>query len=50
MLNLNAAMIMVPSNGDYDWMNGEWRDTQQEIEVIQGNTSATVIGKSGRIA
>jgi hypothetical protein len=40
-------MIMVPSNGDYDWMNEDWTDTQQEIEVVQGETSATVSGLTG---
>jgi acyl-homoserine lactone acylase PvdQ len=43
-------MIMVPSNGDYDWMNEDWTDTQQEIEVVQGETSATVTGLTGRSA
>ena len=46
-LDLDAAMIMVPSNGDYDWMNEDWTDTQQEIEVVKGETSATVSGLTG---
>jgi hypothetical protein len=49
-LDFDAAMIMVPSIGDYDWMNDEWIDTRQEIEVVQGDTSATVIGVTGRFA
>lgn len=47
-LDFDAAMIMVPSNGDYDWMNEEWIDVRQEIEIVQGDTSAKVIGVTGR--
>lgn len=49
-LDFDAAMIMVPSNGDYDWMTEDWVDTRQEIEVTQGDTSATVIGVTGLFA
>lgn len=49
-LYFDAAMITVPSNGDYDWMNEEWIDVRQEIEVVQCGTSATVIGVTGRFA
>ncbi|SEI20717.1 hypothetical protein [Paraburkholderia hospita] len=47
-LDFDSAMIMVPSNGDYDWMNEDWIEVRQEIEVVQGETSATVIGLAGR--
>ncbi|WP_442782318.1 hypothetical protein [Collimonas fungivorans] len=50
VLDFDAAMIMVPSNGNYDWMNDQWIDTRQEIEIVQTDTSATVIGVTGRPA
>lgn len=49
-LDFDTALIIVPRNGDYDWMNEEWIDVRQEIEVIQGETSAKVIGVTGRFA
>ncbi|SKC93620.1 hypothetical protein SAMN05446935_6340 [Burkholderia sp. YR290] len=49
-LDFDAALITVPNNGDYDWMNGEWRNMRQEIVILQGETSAKVIGVTGRFA
>lgn len=49
-LDFDAALITVPNNGDYDWMNEEWGDIRQEIVILQGETSAKVIGVTGRFA
>ena len=49
-LDFDTALIMVSNNGDYDWMNEEWRDIRQEIVILQGETSAKVIGVTGRFA
>lgn len=49
-LDFDTALITVSNNGDYDWMNEEWRDIRQEIVILQGETSAKVIGVTGRFA
>ena len=49
-LDFGAALISAPSNGDYDWMNEDWSHIRQEIAVIQRETSAKVIGVTGRFA
>jgi hypothetical protein len=49
-LDFEAAIIKVPRNRDYDWMNEDWVDTQQQIEIVQAELSATVFGATGRFA
>lgn len=49
-LDFKAAVINVPRNGDYDWMNADWIDTQQEIEIVQLEQTATVFCATGRFA
>jgi len=49
-LDFKAAIINVPRHGDYDWMNADWIDTQQGIEIVQSERSATVFCTTGRFA
>lgn len=49
-LHFKAAIVKVPRNGDYDWMNEDWIDKQQEIEIVQADQSATVLCATGRFA
>ena len=49
-LDFEKTIIEVPRNGDYDWMNEDWIDTQQQIEIVQDEQSATVFGSTGRFA
>ncbi|WP_020070486.1 hypothetical protein [Paraburkholderia caledonica] len=49
-LDFKAAIINVPRNGDYDWMNADWIDAQQGIEIVQSERSATVFCTTGRFA
>ena len=44
-LEFESALIMVPRDGvTYDWLNNDWVDTQQQIEIEQSDGSATVTG------
>ncbi len=48
-LSFEAALISVPRDGvDYDWLNEDWIDTPQQIEIVQGDGSATVVCMTGR--
>ena len=49
-LDFETATIKVPRNGNYDWMNEDWIDTQQRIELVQAEKSATVLCETGRFA
>jgi hypothetical protein len=43
-----SALISVPRDGsDYDWINDEWVDIAQQIEIVQAGESATVYGLTG---
>lgn len=32
----------------YDWLNEDWVETHQAVEIVQADASATVIGVAGR--
>jgi hypothetical protein len=49
-LEFGAALIEVPCNGSYDWLNEDWDEIPQEIQIVQGDTSAIVTGLTGRFA
>lgn len=50
-LEFESALVRVPRDGvNYDWLNDDWIDTQQQIEIEQDDCSATVIGLTGRFA
>jgi hypothetical protein len=48
-LDFEAAMMTVPRDGtSYDWLNEDWVEAHQAVEIIQADASATVIGVTGR--
>jgi hypothetical protein len=48
-LDFEAAIMAIPRDGtSYDWLNEDWIDTPQAIEIIQADASAVVIGMPGR--
>ncbi|MDB0571799.1 hypothetical protein LBW59_13600 [Ralstonia solanacearum] len=50
-LDFESAIIWAPCDGtNYDWLNPDWADTPQQIEIVQGDGSASVIGLTGRFA
>lgn len=49
-LDFVAAMIKVPLDGYYDWMNEEWVDTPQELEITHSKAGVTVFSSVGRFA
>lgn len=50
MLDFDTAMIKVPRDGNYDWMNEDWIETRQRIEIFQGERSATVLSSTGQFS
>lgn len=48
-LDFETATIKVPRNGDYDWMNEDWIDIQQRIDLVQTEGSATVLCDTGSL-
>jgi hypothetical protein len=47
-LSFESALISVPRDGsDHDWLCNAWVDTCQDIDVIQANGYATVLGLTG---